>query len=65
VAIGRKVRAEVAALARYADLANAVERFWLEPANQRARSFTEHLDINEVMLATSLVPGGYLGSRLR
>jgi hypothetical protein len=65
VAIGRKARAELAALARYDGLANAVERFWLELANQRARSFIEHLDINEVMLATSLVPEGYLGSSPR
>jgi hypothetical protein len=28
--------------------------------HQAARTFTEHVDINEVMLATSLAPDGFL-----
>jgi hypothetical protein len=34
--------------------------FWLEPRNQQQPTWTEHRDINEVMLATSLVPEGLL-----
>jgi hypothetical protein len=34
--------------------------FWLEPANRANSTWTEHADINEVMLATCLVPGGFL-----
>jgi hypothetical protein len=38
-----------------------IASFWLAPAHQRARSWQEHLDINEVMLATALAPDGFLG----
>jgi len=34
--------------------------FWLEPAHQRASTWTEHRDIDEVMLATALAPEGFL-----
>jgi hypothetical protein len=34
--------------------------FWLEGEHQRGRGWSEHRDINEVMLATALVPDGYL-----
>jgi len=37
-----------------------IEKFWLEAKNIGAISWTEHLDINMVMLATSLAPDGYL-----
>jgi hypothetical protein len=36
------------------------EKFWLESANRKASTWIEHRDINMVMLATSLVPDGYL-----
>jgi hypothetical protein len=57
-----KVRASarLEILTRYASLGAAIETFWLDPEHQRARSWTEHRDINEVMLATSLVPEGVL-----
>ena len=32
-----------------------------EPEHRRSSSWTGHRDINEVMLATSLAPHGYLG----
>ncbi len=47
-------------LTRYTPLIGAIEDFWLEPTNREANSWTEHLDINMVMLATSLAPDGYL-----
>ncbi|ATB35722.1 hypothetical protein CYFUS_001136 [Cystobacter fuscus] len=34
--------------------------FWLAPEHRVVRSWIEHRDINEVMLATSLIPEGYL-----
>ena len=51
---------QVESLMRYCALAEIIENFWLEPANREVPSFTDHLDINTVMLATSLAPDGYL-----
>ncbi|MGD8831095.1 MAG: hypothetical protein PVF57_10875 [Pseudomonadales bacterium] len=48
------------ALDRYAPLAERIERFWLEPDRQHARSWEAHRDINSVMLATSLAPAAFL-----
>ena len=42
-------------------LAGRIEETWLEPGNRELRSWTDHRDINAVMLATSLAPDGYLG----
>jgi len=47
-------------LVRYAPLAETIERFWLEPRNRKTNTWTEHRDINMVMLATSLASDGYL-----
>ena len=47
-------------LDRHAVLRERIEAFWLEPAHQQATTWKEHLDINEVMLATSLAPRGFL-----
>jgi hypothetical protein len=49
------------ALVAYVGLARAVEQFWLQPINRRSSNWIGHLEINEVMLATSLAPYGYLG----
>jgi hypothetical protein len=51
---------QVESLMRYRALAKIIEDFWLDPANGKAPSFTDHRDINTVMLATSLAPEGYL-----
>jgi hypothetical protein len=48
-------------LARHPPLAAQIERYWLERARRESRSWCDHRDINDVMLATSLAPGGYLG----
>ena len=37
-----------------------IEAIWRDPEQQRAATWTEHQDINEVMLATSLAPDGFL-----
>jgi hypothetical protein len=47
-------------LKAHLQLIEIIEEFWLDPANRKAGSYTEHLDINRVMLATSLTTDGYL-----
>lgn len=47
-------------LSRFAPLRAGIEAFWLEPGNRRSRSWLDHEHINSVMLATALVPDGYL-----
>jgi hypothetical protein len=41
----------------YLSLAATIENFWLDSKNQRASTWTGHLDINAVTLAASLVAG--------
>ncbi|MEM1586014.1 MAG: hypothetical protein QXX99_04000 [Candidatus Bathyarchaeia archaeon] len=57
---------EVLSLARslvgYKWVSDRIEIFWLDPLNIKSRSWVEHKDINMVMLATSLIPDGFLGS---
>ena len=43
-------------LVQYMPLTELIESFWLEPDHRRTASWTEHGDINMVMLATSLLP---------
>jgi hypothetical protein len=45
---------------RHSDLALEIETFWSEPASRRAGTWRDHEDINTVMLATALTPGGYV-----
>lgn len=58
--IDSKIRHSIGMLMRYMPLAEKIETFWLDPDNQAATTWIEHQDINEVMLATSLVPDGFL-----
>ncbi|MBI1732337.1 MAG: hypothetical protein HYR49_06165 [Gammaproteobacteria bacterium] len=60
IAVRHAVRAELEALMRYVPLGNEIESFWRVPAHQRASTWLEHQDINEVMLATRLAPDGFL-----
>jgi hypothetical protein len=48
-------------LSRFNRIDEFIERFWLEPEHRFVNSWLEHADINNVMLATSLAPDGYLG----
>lgn len=50
----------VETLAGYLPLGEIIERFWLDDKNREAGSWTEHRDINMVMLATSLAPDSFL-----
>jgi hypothetical protein len=50
------------ALKIYAHYTDTIESFWQDERHQKERSWLHHLDINEVMLATSLCPVGFLSS---
>jgi hypothetical protein len=39
---------------------NTIEQFWMNDTNRQADTWTGHREINMVMLATSLVPRGFL-----
>jgi len=59
-AIRLRLRAQLQALMQYLPMRDEIEAIWRDPEQQRAASWTEHQDINEVMLATSLAPDGFL-----
>ena len=48
------------ALHHYLRLHPLIEQFWLASSSRKAPSWTEHAEINMVMLATCLAPEGYL-----
>jgi hypothetical protein len=50
----------IKALLDYMPLAFSLESFWLKDENRKSNTWTEHREINMVMLATSLAPGGFL-----
>ncbi len=54
------LKVRVKALKQYELLKESIENFWLQPESQEAESWIAHRDINMVMLATSLLPDGYL-----
>lgn len=55
-----EVRAQLEALIRYVPLGEEIEAFWRDPAHRSGNTWSEHRDINEVMLATRLAPDGFL-----
>ncbi|MHC4952858.1 MAG: hypothetical protein ACYTGZ_03145 [Planctomycetota bacterium] len=57
---GAAIASHLDDLERFAPLGNSIEEFWLDPVNQDAPSWRAHLDIDSVMLATSLAPDSYL-----
>jgi hypothetical protein len=50
----------IAQLQHYVPIGSKIESFWLEPEHRATRTWSEHRDINDVMLATSLSPAGFL-----
>ncbi|MDX5480902.1 MAG: hypothetical protein LPK07_04405 [Hymenobacteraceae bacterium] len=50
---------DVSELERYTPLAEAIEDFWTKSEHQGSPTWTEHLDINAVTLAASLVANRY------
>ena len=55
-----ELRPRLEALLQHLPLAGEIESFWREPEHRRATTWLEHRDINDVMLATSLAPDGFL-----
>ncbi|HEY6007331.1 MAG TPA: hypothetical protein VIU40_03345 [Geobacteraceae bacterium] len=51
---------KIEALTGYLPFAGEIEDFWLEGRNRESGTWREHREINMVMLATSLVPDGFL-----
>ncbi len=47
-------------LASYIPMCDIIEKFWIDPNNQKSNTWSGHLDINAVMLATSLDPEYFL-----
>jgi hypothetical protein len=54
------LRSLLTQLMQYTPLCVDIETFWVRPEHRQTRSWLEHEDINEVMLATSLAPEGFL-----
>jgi hypothetical protein len=59
--LGEGVNAALDELAQYQPLCARIDGFWSAPENRQSQSWKAHAEINAVMLATSLLPGGYLG----
>jgi hypothetical protein len=55
-----RTEATLERLAQFVALGDRIEAFWLAPENRAAATWRDHLDINEVMLATRLEPTGCL-----
>jgi hypothetical protein len=53
-------QALLAEVGRYVPLAARLVSFWAEPDRHGDRTWSEHRDINEVMLATALAPEGFI-----
>ncbi len=58
---GVRLAALLEDIAHFQPLSDQIESFWLEPSHREFASWRDHRDINDVMLATSLAPAGYLG----
>ncbi len=50
----------IESLKEHMPLAASLESFWLKDENRKSKNRIEHQEINMVMLATSLIPCGYL-----
>ncbi len=59
---GARASAAAEAILQRTPLARAIEGTWADPDARRTRAWQAHPDIDGVMLATSLAPGGYLGA---
>ncbi|MFO8010760.1 MAG: hypothetical protein R6U89_08100 [Dehalococcoidia bacterium] len=57
---GTNIPLQLDVVSQYLSLSESIISFWLEPGNRQSRTWTEHEDINAVMLATALSPRGFL-----
>jgi len=58
---GSEARALLRQLSDYLPVGERIVSFRLEEGNRLSQSWAQHEDINAVMLATALVPEGFLG----
>jgi hypothetical protein len=58
--VSKKIQSQIARIDEFQPMGKEIMHFWLDPENQQSDTWKEHIDINEVMLATSLVPHGFL-----
>jgi hypothetical protein len=56
----RELTAPADDLLLHRPLVETIQTFWSDPANRRSSTWTDHRDINTVMLATSIAPQSYL-----
>lgn len=54
------LREQVESLVRYKPIGENIDQFWMDGQNRKHHSWTDHQDINMVMLATSLAPDEFL-----
>jgi hypothetical protein len=54
------IKAKIGEMMQHMYIREHIENFWLYAEHQKSSTWTEHRDINEVMLATSLAPEGFL-----
>lgn len=57
---GAALTALLEELMRYVPLRTELVSFWRDPTRHEIRTWSEHRDINETMLATALAPEGFL-----
>jgi hypothetical protein len=50
----------LAQLGQFASLRERITVYWLDPGRRLTAGWRAHEDINDVMLATALVPEGFL-----
>ncbi len=55
-----RVKEVLTGILPYRPLADEIEGFWLRPDSRATATWKDHREINTVMLATSLLPEGYL-----
>jgi hypothetical protein len=60
LAASAPVRRLLDALVRYASVGEEIVRCWREPVHHATPGWSQHEDINEVMLATTLAPEGFV-----
>jgi len=56
----QKTSQGVESLMNYMPLGKQIEEFWIKDKNRKSQSWIEHQEINMVMLATSIIPDGFL-----
>lgn len=54
------IKSKVDELVTYLPLANKIEQFWQLSENQESKTWMDHRDINNIMLATSIAPCTFL-----